>query len=86
MTDHVGSRSPFPAGLGWGFGGAVRSPKAAAQTGLPEQYGWTGGGYSVLSVSPVERIVAYFIFPVMPPGDNDLLNDFRARVAAAMAN
>lgn len=80
MTDHLGERSPFGDGLSWGFGAAV----LATESGAPAQYGWVGGGYTTLWVDPRERLVAYFAFPVMPPGDNALLNEFRRLVYVAM--
>ena len=80
MSDHVGDKSPFSGGRGWGFGASVVS----TDIGLPAQYGWVGGGYAILWVDPGERLIAYFAFPVMPPGDNGLLNDFRRLVYAAI--
>lgn len=83
MSDQIGARTPFPDGLSWGFGAAVRT----GSDGKVTQYGWSGGGYATLIVDPAERTTAYFAFPVMPPGDNDLLREFRrlAREARAMA-
>ena len=82
MSDHVGDKSPFGGGRGWGFGASVLS----TDVGIPAQYGWVGGGYAILWIDPRERLIAYFAFPVMPPGDNELLNEFRRLVDAAMAD
>jgi CubicO group peptidase (beta-lactamase class C family) len=80
MTDHLGAMTPFRDGLSWGFGAAV----LVTESGTPAQYGWVGGGYATLWVDLRERLVAYFAFPMMPPGDNALLNEFRRLVYAAM--
>lgn len=80
MSDHVGDKSPFGSGRGWGFGASV----AATDDGATAQYGWVGGGYAVLWVDPRESFTAYFAFPVMPPGDTELINEFRRLVYAAV--
>lgn len=82
MTDHLGTKSPFRDGRSWGFGAAV----LATESGTPVQYGWVGGGYTTLWVDLRERLVAYVAFPVMPPGDNALLNEFRRLVYDAMTD
>jgi hypothetical protein len=80
MSDQLGELASLPGGLSWGFGAAVpRGTSADA----PTQYGWVGGGYAVLWIDRPQRLVAFFAFPVRPPGDNALLNEFRQRVAAA---
>jgi CubicO group peptidase (beta-lactamase class C family) len=79
MSDQLGERAP--AAYSWGFGAAVL-PSPAGGSPL---YGWTGGGYATLWVDPAARLVAYFAFPVMPPGDNDLLREFRRLVYAVLA-
>lgn len=79
MSDQIGPRSPFPGGLSWGFGAAVRTEADGTVT----QYGWSGGGYATLIIDLVARTSAYFAFPVMPPGDNALLADFRRLVREA---
>ena len=84
MTDHLGEKSPFADGRSWGFGAAVRYPDEDGASGTPRQYGWVGGGYAKLWVDPREKLVAYFAFPVMPPGDNALLRHFERLVFAAM--
>jgi hypothetical protein len=48
-------------------------------------YGWTGGGFSLLWVDAALDLVAYFTMPLTPPGDNDLLADFRRLVYEARA-
>jgi len=82
MSDQVSDKSPFGGGRGWGFGASVLS----TGDGVPAQYGWVGGGYTILWIDPRNRLTAYFAFPVMPPGDMDLLNEFRRLVYAAMAD
>lgn len=64
----------------WGFGGAIMP----APSGGTTMYGWTGGGYSLLWVDPTLDLVGYFTMPLSPPGDNDLLSDFRRLVYAAL--
>lgn len=80
MTDHLGEKSPFGTGLSWGLGAAV----SVTEQGEPMQYGWVGGGYATIWVDLREKLVAYFAFPVMPPGDNALLNEFRHLVYSAL--
>jgi len=80
MTDHLGEKSPFSDGLSWGVGAAV----LVTEQGEPMQYGWVGGGYATIWVDLKEKLVAYFAFPVMPPGDNALLNEFRRLVYGAL--
>lgn len=81
MSDQIGSLTPFPGGLSWGFGAAVR----VSENGAVTQYGWSGGGYATLIIDTVQRTTAYFAFPVMPPGDNALLAEFRRLVREAKA-
>lgn len=81
MTDHVGSKSPLPDGLGWGFGAAVKS----TASGTAAQFGWVGGGHTILWVDPGSSLVAYFAIPVSPPGDPALLDEFRRRTYGAMS-
>ena len=81
MTNQVGDRSPYAAGRGWGFGASV----VTNDEGKIRQYGWVGGGYAILWVDPHERLIAYFAFPIMPPGDNALLTEFQALVDASLA-
>jgi CubicO group peptidase (beta-lactamase class C family) len=83
MTDHLGAKSPW-RGRSWGFGAAVRYAENGSEAGTPGQYGWVGGGYTKFWVDPRRRLVAYFAVPVMPPGDNALLNEFERLVFAAM--
>jgi len=80
MTDHIGEKSPFSNGLSWGLGAAV----LVTEQGEPMQYGWVGGGYATIWVDLSEKLFAYFAFPVMPPGDNALLNEFRRLVYTAL--
>jgi CubicO group peptidase (beta-lactamase class C family) len=81
MSDQIGALTPFPGGLSWGFGAAVRT----GPDGTVTQYGWSGGGYATLIIDPVERTTAYFAFPIKPPGDNALLTEFRRLVREAKA-
>lgn len=81
MSDQIGALTPFPGGLSWGFGAAVRTEPDGTVT----QYGWSGGGYATLIIDPVERTTAYFAFPIRPPGDNALLTEFRRLVREAKA-
>ncbi len=80
MTDHLGEKSPFGDRLSWGFGAAVLT----TESGAPVQYGWVGGGYTTIWVDLREKLVAYFAFPVVPPGDNALLDEFRRLVYVAI--
>jgi CubicO group peptidase (beta-lactamase class C family) len=81
MIDHLGEKSPFSNGLSWGFGAAV----LVTGQGKPMQYGWVGGGYTTIWLDLRRKLVAYFAFPVMPPGDNALLDEFRRLVYNALA-
>ena len=78
MKNHVGDKAPYGGGLGWGFGASVQE----TDTGTTVQYGWIGGGYAILWVAPRENVTAYFAFPIMPPGDSELINQFRGLVGA----
>ncbi|HXV40728.1 MAG TPA: serine hydrolase domain-containing protein [Steroidobacteraceae bacterium] len=82
MSDQIGARTTFPGGLSWGFGAAVR----VAAPGVVTQYGWSGGGYATLIIDLRERTTAYFAFPLMPPGDNALLAEFRRLVREASSS
>jgi CubicO group peptidase (beta-lactamase class C family) len=88
MTDQIGDKAPErwkPRGLSWGFGAAVEYSQDEVGSGSPGQYGWVGGGFAKLWVNPKEQLIAYFNFPLTPPGDNELLVEFEERVDAAMA-
>lgn len=76
MSDQLGEKAPTR--YTWGFGGAIQPVPSGATV-----YGWTGGGFSVLWVDPALNLVAYFTMPLTPPGDNDLLADFRRLVYEA---
>ena len=78
MSDQLGDKAP--ARYTWGFGGAIQPLPSGGTV-----YGWTGGGFSVLWVDPALDLVAYFTMPLTPPGDNDLLADFRRLVYQARA-
>jgi len=79
MSDQVGEKSTFSDGLRWGFGASV----LPAESGPPLYYGWVGGGYAILWVKPRLKLVAYFAFPLTPPGDHELLREFERLVDAA---
>jgi CubicO group peptidase (beta-lactamase class C family) len=79
MSDQLGKLAP--ESFTWGFGGAIQK----APSGGTMLYGWTGGGFSLLWVDPALNLVAYFTMPLTPPGDNDLLADFRRLVYQARA-
>jgi CubicO group peptidase (beta-lactamase class C family) len=76
MSSQLGDKAP--ARYTWGFGGAIQPLPSGGTV-----YGWTGGGFSVLWVDPALDLVAYFTMPLTPPGDNDLLADFRRLVYQA---
>jgi len=76
MSDQLGEKAP--ARYTWGFGGAIQPLPSGGTV-----YGWTGGGFSVLWVDPALDLVAYFTMPLSPPGDNDLLADYRRLVYQA---
>ncbi len=78
MGDQLGEKAP--KGFSWGFGAALQ----LTPSGETAQYGWTGGGYAMLWIDPGKRLIAYFAAPLMPPGDNELLMDFRRLVYQAM--
>lgn len=76
MSDQLGDKAPVR--YTWGFGGAIQRLPSGGTA-----YGWTGGGFSVLWIDPALDLVAYFTMPLSPPGDNDLLADFRRLVYEA---
>ena len=76
MQDHLGSLSTLGDGWSWGFGGAVRYTNASHGTGVPEQYGWSGGGYARLWIDPRRDLTAYVAFPLVAPGNPQLLEEF----------
>ena len=79
MSDQLGAKAP--ATFTWGFGAAIQK----GPSGATAQYGWTGGGFAMLWVDPALDLVGYFTMPLTPPGDNDLLRDFRRLTYQAMA-
>lgn len=88
MSDHLGDRTPErwkARGLSWGFGAAVEHSEDDTGARVLAKYGWVGGGFAKLWVDPNERLIAYIGFPLTPPGDNELLDEFAQRVYAAMA-
>jgi CubicO group peptidase (beta-lactamase class C family) len=85
MSDQLGAGMRLRGGLRWGFGAALRFEDEPNGRRVLRQYGWVGGGYAKLWVDPLERIVAYFAFPLEPPGDNALLDEFERLVQQALA-
>ena len=88
MSDQLGELAPDrwkSIGLSWGFGAVVRGASAVAAASPPDQYGWVGGGYVKLWIDPKQNVVAFFAFPMEPPGDNNLLREFDRLVYAAMS-
>lgn len=89
MTDQLGDLAPESwqaVGRSWGYGAAVTTDGGIAQPMAQEQYGWNGGGYARLWVDRRQSIIAYFAFPLEPPGDNDLLREFERLVYEAIAS
>lgn len=79
MTDQLGEIVAFEGRRGWGFGAAIEA-KTSDGTGMTSIYGWNGGGYSVLWVDPELELIAYFVFPLSSPGDNELTAEYRQLV------
>ncbi len=87
LSDQLGPVAPArwqEAGQSWGFGAMVAYSGGRPHEGLPDVYGWVGGGFAKLLIYPRHRSVAYINFPVTPPGDNDLLGEFENRAGAAL--
>jgi CubicO group peptidase (beta-lactamase class C family) len=79
LSDQLGPLVPTrwqDAGRSWGFGAAVQYRGDRPHTGLPDIYGWVGGGFTTLLIDPGRGWIAYINFPLTPPGDNDLLAEF----------
>ncbi|MEJ2084602.1 MAG: serine hydrolase, partial [Acidobacteriota bacterium] len=79
MSDQLGELAPErwkSSGRSWGFGASVKYAADEVESGVPDQYGWVGGGFAKLWVDPRRRLVAYMGFPLTPPGDNELLQAF----------
>lgn len=86
LSDQLGPLAPVrwqESGRSWGFGAAVGFDDGRDHAGLPDRYGWVGGGFAKLIINPRRRWIAYINFPVTPPGDNELLAEFETRVQAA---
>jgi CubicO group peptidase (beta-lactamase class C family) len=69
--------------LSLGLGAAVEYSEADAAD-APSLYGWVGGGFAKLWVDRREGLIAFIAFPLTPPGDNELLDEFQERVYAAL--
>jgi CubicO group peptidase (beta-lactamase class C family) len=86
MSDQLGELRPErwkTAGYSWGYGAAIVLPAENVNSALPTQYGWNGGGYARVWVEPKSKILAYFAFPMEPPGDFEMLREFERLVNAA---
>lgn len=87
LQDQLGDLAPDSwkdRGLSWGFGAAVTYAQADRESRMPDRYGWVGGGFATLWVDPRNQMIAYFNFPLAPPGDNDLLREFEKLVYSAL--
>ena len=87
MSDQLGdlaSEDWASHGRSWGFGAAVVFSDPQANSGIPDRYGWVGGGFAKLWIDPKNRLLAYLNFPLTPPGDNELLREFERRVYSAI--
>ena len=87
LRDHLQDKAPErwkAHNLSWGFGAAVQYSADDVNPGMPDQYGWVGGGFAKLWVDPRELLIAYMNFPLAPPGDNELLAEFEERVYASL--
>lgn len=82
MSDQLGDLAPMPS-LSWGFGAALRLSDDTKGSPALQRYGWVGGGYAKFWVDPGARLVAYLAFPLMPPGDPALLEEFERIVYEA---
>lgn len=86
MRDHLGDKSHDhwkARGVSWGFGATVRHSLDHTHPGVPDRYGWVGGGFAKLWIDPKKQLIAYMNFPLTPPGDNDLLAEFEELVDAS---
>jgi CubicO group peptidase (beta-lactamase class C family) len=86
LSDQLGPLAPVrwqESGQSWGFGAVVGFEDGREHAGLPDLYGWVGGGFAKLIINPRDRWIAYINFPITPPGDNELLAEFETRVQAA---
>lgn len=87
MADQLGDLAPDhwkPRGLSWGFGATVTYLENDSTSGVPDKYGWVGGGFTKLWVDPDKQLIAYVNFPLTPPGDNEFLREFEKRVYEAL--
>lgn len=83
MSDQLGELAPDhwqSRGMSWGFGAAVTWSDPQDRSPGPDRYGWVGGGFAKLWIDRKHRLIAYFNFPITPPGDNDLLRAFERGV------
>ena len=79
LSDQLGPLAPAnwqEVGRSWGFGAAVQYAGDRPHEGLPDTYGWVGGGFTTLLIDPRQGFIAYINFPLTPPGDNELLREF----------
>jgi CubicO group peptidase (beta-lactamase class C family) len=83
MQDHLGPLSTLGDDWSWGFGAAVRNTDASRGTGVPDQYGWSGGGFARLWIDPARDLTAFIAFPLVAPGNPELLEEFSRLVYPA---
>lgn len=76
MQDHLGPLSTLGPDRSWGFGGAVHYTDASRATGVPDQYGWSGGGFARLWIDSRRELTAFVAFPLQAPGNGALLEEF----------
>jgi CubicO group peptidase (beta-lactamase class C family) len=85
-VNHVGSRiaegDPRRHGMGFGLGFDVLLDlgEAAGRYGSPGAYGWGGAYHTTYWVDPQEKLVALLMTQLLPAGDSDLHDRFRALV------
>jgi CubicO group peptidase (beta-lactamase class C family) len=83
MQDHLGALSTLGDDWSWGFGAAVHHTDASRGTGVPDQYGWSGGGFARLWIDPARDLTAFIAFPLVAPGNPELLEEFSRLVYPA---
>lgn len=86
MSDQIGELATFQdPSMSWGFGGSVRLTNRLTDQAQLQQYGWVGGNYAILWVDPGQKLIGYFAFPLVPPGDIDLLLQYQQMVYNAVS-
>jgi CubicO group peptidase (beta-lactamase class C family) len=83
-ADHVGPLYP-EAGTGFGLGfEVVEHQGRAGRYGTPGEYHWGGAYYTAYWVDPREQLIALFMTQLLPRGDIDLEEKWRALVYQAI--